>query len=443
MKKVVKFLRTVILSYLVYVLVGGVLVFAIPPQVPEDSYESFPPLRGNDEVALLDGRLESFDVRIHLLRQATEYIDIAYHTVNPGEAADIFFGEVLSAADRGVQVRLLLDGIFHNLRFSLRKAYRALIHHPNVELRYWEPVDPIKPWAWQHRLHDKIILVDGQYAMIGGRNIGDKYYFDREQHKPVFDLDVVIRGCVNSSSSFLHAAHSYFEKLWHSPYAEPQEHSRINECKAVGAINRYVEAARAYETDFMCPSFVPVEMIHMVNNPLDRGSKHPVVLLALSEYNNSARERIVIQSPYVIIDRAMRKYVPYTGEAELLFLTNSPAVSPNYFAVSGYLNNRKRLLRFSDILEYQGPGSLHGKAILIDGKILGIGTFNMDPRSSFLSTETMVFIESETLAAQLEEIFGTYLESSLPPSSAQYVPFMKRIATSLVRLIVAPFHYML
>jgi putative cardiolipin synthase len=139
----------------------------------------------------------------------------------------------------------------------------------------------------------------------------------------------------------------------------------------------------------------------------------------------------------------MRKYVSYTGEAELLFLTNSPAVSPNYFAVSGYLNNRKRLLRFSDILEYQGPGSLHGKAILIDGKILGIGTFNMDPRSSFLSTETMVFIESEPLAAQLEEIFGTYLESSLPPSSAQYVSFMKRIAISLVRLIVVPFHYML
>ncbi|MGE4585639.1 MAG: phospholipase D-like domain-containing protein [Sphaerochaeta sp.] len=162
----------------------------------------------------------------------------------------------------------------------------------------------------------------------------------------------------------------------------------------------------------------------------------------MRDCSNSARERIVIQSPYIIINGAMRKYAADTGEAELLFLTNSQAVSPNYFAMSGYLNHRKRLLRSSDILEYKGHGSLHGKTILMDGKILGIGTFNMDPRSSFLSTETMVFIESENLATQLEEILGTYMEFSLPPSSTQHVPFMKWI-TTLVRLIVAPFHYML
>jgi putative cardiolipin synthase len=443
MKKIFKLLRTVILCYLVYALVGGVLVFAFSPQVSEGSHGSSPPLRGNDGVALLDGRLESFDVRIHLLQHATEYIDIAYHTVHPGDASDIFFGEVLSAADRGVQVRLLLDGLFHNLRFSMRGAYHALIQHPNIELRYWEPVNPIKPWTWQHRLHDKMVLVDGKYVIIGGRNIGDKYYFEREQYKPVFDLDVMIRGDADSPASFFHAAHSYFEKLWQSPYAEPQEPSRITERKAVEATNTYVEAARMYETSSALPSFVPVEMIHLVHNPLDRGSKNPAVLSAMRDYSNSARERIVIQSPYIIINGAMRKYAADTGEAELLFLTNSQAVSPNYFAMSGYLNNRKRLLRSSDILEYQGPGSLHGKTILIDGKILGIGTFNMDPRSSFLSTETMVFIESENLATQLEEILGTYMESSLPPSSTQHVPFMKWITTSLVRLIVAPFHYML
>ncbi|MGE4585638.1 MAG: phospholipase D-like domain-containing protein [Sphaerochaeta sp.] len=192
MRKIFKLLRTVILCHLVYALVGGVLVFAFSPQVSEGSHGSSPPLRGNDGVALLDGRLESFDVRIYFLQHATEYIDIAYHTVHPGEASDIFFGEVLSAADRGVQVRLFQDGIFHNLRFSMQGAHHVLIQHPNRELRYWKPVNPNKPWTWQPRIHDKMVLVDGEYVIIGCRDIGDKYYFEREQYKPVFDLDVMI-----------------------------------------------------------------------------------------------------------------------------------------------------------------------------------------------------------------------------------------------------------
>jgi putative cardiolipin synthase len=443
MRKIFKLLRTVILCYLIYAFVGGVLVFAISPQASEDSYESSLPLYGNDSAALLDGRLESFDARIQLLQHATEYVDIAYYTVHPGDASDIFFGEVLSAADRGVRVRLLLDGVFHNLRFSLRSAFHALTHHPNIELRYWEPVNPFKPWTWQHRLHDKMLLVDGKYGIIGGRNIGDKYYFDAVQYKPVFDMDVMIRGDADSSTSVLHATCFYFEELWRSPYAESQKPSRITERKVVEATNTYVEAARMYETSSVLPSFVPVEMIHLVHNPLDRGPKNPAVLYAVRDYSNSARERIVIQSPYVIINRAMRKHAEFTGEAERLFLTNSQAVSPNYFAISGYLNNRKRLLRSSDILEYQGPGSLHGKTILIDGNILGIGTFNMDPRSSFLSTEAMVFMESESLATQLEGMLNFNMEASLPPSESRRVPFIKRVTILLIRLIFVPFHYML
>jgi len=436
-------LRKVILCYLVYALVGGILMFAISPQVSKDLHESSQPLHGNDGAALLNDRLKSFDARIHLLQDATDYIDIAYYTVYPGEAADIFFGEVLSAADRGVHVRILLDGIFHNLRFSLRSAFHALTHHQNIELRYWEPFNPFKPWTWQHRLHDKLLLVDGRYGILGGRNIGDQYYFDDEQYKPVFDMDVLIRGDADVSTSGLHAARSYFETLWHAPYAELQEPSRITERKVVDATNTYMEAASKYETSSDLPACVPVAMIHMVHNPLDRGSKDPAVLYAIRDYSNSARERIVLQSPYIIINGAMRKHAEFTGEAERIFLTNSEAVSPNYLAIAGYLNNRKRLLRSSDIFEYQGPGSLHGKTILIDGTTVGIGTFNMDPRSSFLSTETMVFMESERLASQLEEMLECYMEASLPPPESQKVPFIKRLTILLVRLIVAPFHYML
>ena len=55
--------------------------------------------------------------------------------------------------------------------------------------------------------------------------------------------------------------------------------------------------------------------------------------------------------------------------------------------------------------------SLHTKAFAVDGKTLFVGSYNLDPRSTWLNCEQGVQVENATLAGQLEEIFARQTES--------------------------------
>jgi len=96
--------------------------------------------------------------------------------------------------------------------------------------------------------------------------------------------------------------------------------------------------------------------------------------------------------------------LPDNTSVQITILTNAVAINPNALAVSGYNSKRKALITTGiDIREYQGPESIHSKALMIDNRITLIGSFNFDARSSFLSTETMVVIDSIEFANYFEE----------------------------------------
>ena len=50
--------------------------------------------------------------------------------------------------------------------------------------------------------------------------------------------------------------------------------------------------------------------------------------------------------------------------------------------------------------------SLHTKAFAVDGQSLFIGSYNIDPRSTWLNTEQGVLVENRTLTGQLERLFA-------------------------------------
>src|SRR5690625_6412128 len=56
-----------------------------------------------------------------------------------------------------------------------------------------------------------------------------------------------------------------------------------------------------------------------------------------------------------------------------------------------------------DLIEYEGPDSVHGKTYIFDQRLSMIGSFNLDARSSFLSTESMVVIDSPAFADHLND----------------------------------------
>jgi cardiolipin synthase C len=55
--------------------------------------------------------------------------------------------------------------------------------------------------------------------------------------------------------------------------------------------------------------------------------------------------------------------------------------------------------------------SLHTKALYVDGRQVFVGSYNLDPRSTFLNCEQGVLVESPALAQQLETIFANQTSS--------------------------------
>ncbi|NMA95651.1 MAG: hypothetical protein GX974_06385, partial [Clostridiales bacterium] len=243
-----KTIKVIFLLWILYALITGVFIFIKPKEVSTDFVNNFSvddfysEQIGPDRGILMDNPLESGLARLKIIDSAKETLDISYFSIESGEAPNLFFGALIDAADRGVKVNLLLDGIFHGLNGRFRSILYILIDHPNMNLKLYEPLDLLKPWTLNNRMHDKYIIADESVAIMGGRNIGDKYFAPEWYEANVTnDRDIII---INSkpgdTSSVIYQMSSYFNKIWNHEFSKPVK-KRLFYIRTKRAMRKYEE----------------------------------------------------------------------------------------------------------------------------------------------------------------------------------------------------------
>jgi cardiolipin synthase C len=110
-----------------------------------------------------------------------------------------------------------------------------------------------------------------------------------------------------------------------------------------------------------------------------------------------------------------------TGGRSVRVLTNSLAANDVAAVHGGYSKYRKSLLaggvqlwelkplanQETDSSLFGSSGaSLHTKAMFVDGTMLFVGSYNLDPRSTWLNCEQGVLVENPALTLQLDAIFA-------------------------------------
>src|SRR6478735_7037776 len=146
---------------------------------------------------------ESMISRAWLCESAEKTIDIKYFIFSADNIGLIAIDYLLRAADRGVQIRLLVDDIMVEADAD---ELLALDAHPNLSIKIYNPTAnigknlPEKLYSlasdfrgFNQRMHNKTILVDGKVAITGGRNIADEY-FDYDHEYNFRDRDVLLIG---------------------------------------------------------------------------------------------------------------------------------------------------------------------------------------------------------------------------------------------------------
>ncbi|EOH74339.1 phospholipase D-like domain-containing protein [Enterococcus malodoratus] len=363
---------------------------------------------------------QALALRCQLVDEAKETLFVSQYAISDDDSGLIFIGKLLEAAQRGVKVKLLLNSLATEMTITSRIPFEIFRDEENIEIKTIGGLNLLKPWEVNNILHDKLILVDDNYFISSGRNIGNRFMLKSKDYEATYDFDLIIKKDGQpSKNSLIKQGNVYFNELWKAPYAVDKSHSsRPFTGKAVKNLQNEIRKARnrhelVLRQDVLSNlSFHRINAGMLIHNPVGKIVKSPVVWQKIVHFLEDSQEA-TLQSPYVIISDKMKQFQTRQLPDKLSLITNSAATSPNLFAYAGYLKQKEQLNSKMDIWEYQGDGSLHHKALLLDRRVGAVGSFNLDSRSAFLSSENMVFIDSPGFHDQLKEIMTSYQAESL------------------------------
>jgi len=295
--------------------------------------------------------------------------------------------------------------------------------------------------------------------VIGGRNIGDRYYeVESDYPRKTFDRDVLVFGD-DAPHSTVMSMNAYYEELFTHEYTVDKTVTRRSEHGELANLlkDQYIAYKTEESIDNVMPMIrndaIPVNRATFMRSPLERFHKHPVILETLSAMAMEYDEWFV-QSPYVIFSSLMAEYLPDPEGRSITVLTNNPALSTNLFAMSGYERYKNDISVHATLYEFQHEHSLHGKSMIFGDEVSVIGSYNLDPRSATLSTESVMVIHGETFTAHHQSVVDGYIAQSLevdpdgnylddPGVEPVEMPFAKRVALRVVGMISYFFDSML
>ena len=133
----------------------------------------------------------SFHRRLELIESAKKSVALEFFIYNVDEASRLLTQALLKKAREGVDVRILVD--FSAPVFELKPAYAQVLGAAGVKVRYYNTSALYRLVSIQHRSHRKLLIIDGDTVLTGGRNIGNDY-FDLSDHYNFLDSDLEVSG---------------------------------------------------------------------------------------------------------------------------------------------------------------------------------------------------------------------------------------------------------
>jgi cardiolipin synthase C len=389
-------------------------------------------------IRLLSSGADALASLIALADHAERTLDIQYYIIHEDDSSRLLLHHVRLAADRGVRVRILVDDL--NTAGEDRR-FLHLSDHVNVELRVFNPFPAGRFATWtrfvasasslrriNHRMHNKLFVADNVLAITGGRNIGDQY-FTRDQRSNFIDLDVVAAGAIVPELS------ASFDEFWNSKFAfpiasiasaVPAEPAAapvpVQEVKFDANAAWLERELNAHE---VLLDWVPATVL--ADQPAKIASEtspaeEVTIANDITALMSSAKQELVIISSYFVPGKqgvALLRGLVDRG-VHIRILTNSLASTDSPLVHIGYSRYRVQLLKMGIDLREVRPklgqkhtrfhpfrssnASLHAKALVIDQKIVFIGSLNMDARSALTNSELGLVMRSTEIARQVTNL---------------------------------------
>lgn len=414
-----------------------------PPQYP------YYDVKENVKMQYLHAGAPSLQKRLEMIRKAKKRISLEYFIFTKDRSGKLLLHELAKRAKEGVDVRLLVDmsisviEINEALAEYLKKKY-------NMKIKYYNRA--LGPMTAQFRTHRKIFVIDGEEAIVGGRNIGDEY-FDVDTEYNFLDRDVVIWGDMaktiedsfdaywNDDKIVLTARDVYernAKKLFRGDRRAQRRYDMLRErvytrkkleekewfedkSKFKGLSDDIAKVSKPILESY--PIYTCPKMSYISDAP--GGKFYQRVFSNFKEhyqytgyfienaFRNLSKGEVVLSSPYFMLNKRWRSMVEdmiQDPEIKLKLLTNSlnstdaVYVSANFYRIidkliemgmDTYVFNAQfpHITKVPYAPSAETRWGVHAKTFILSDTTMMTGTYNIDNRSDVLNAELMVMCE--------------------------------------------------
>jgi cardiolipin synthase len=335
-------------------------------------------LAGDDGGGLVDGNLlawlpdgeQFFAAAAAAIEGARKHVHFVVYIFRPDTTGLRFLALLERAARRGVQVRLLYDSFGS---FGLTNANLAPLRAAGGRAEAFLPVLwRRRPFTLNLRNHRKLLVVDGEVGFVGGRNVADEYATDRfGAQRRWHDAMVSVRGPA------VDRLQDVFVEDWHTATEE------------------------VLADVFAAPQPAGDRKLAVVCSGPDRELSE--LWFAVVQAIGEAKETVELSSPYLLpppellfaLQLAARRGV------RVRVHTNGPKTEA-WVLHHAQRSQYRRFLAAGIEIHESIEDYNHAKALVVDGRVVVVGSANMDLRSANLNFEAaVVAVDAPDLARDI------------------------------------------
>lgn len=326
------------------------------------------PLVAGNRIDLLRNGEEAYPAMLEAIEEAGRYVYLSTYILESNQTGRQFVDSLARARSRGVDVRVLLDGIGE--LYSFPRSGR-LLKKQGVRFARFLPPRLMPPSAHVNlRNHRKILVTDSRAAFTGGMNIGDRHLAGVEDNPSrVIDLHFRAIGPV------VRQMEEAFLKDWAFATGEEETPAAPAPVPAGTAVCRTI-----------------------VDGPGEDLDKLAMILLGAV---SAAQHQILIVTPYFLPSREMVGALQAAALRGVEVAVLLPAKNNLPFVHWATRNMLWELLQWGVRIYYQPPPFVHTKLFVVDGRYAQIGSANLDPRSLRLNFELVMELFDAEMAGHL------------------------------------------
>ena len=338
------------------------------------------PVFQNTDVTYYSEAKDAFEAIKEALEKAESFIFMEYFIVSDGSAFDELEEILVRKVKQGVEIRLMYDDI-GSIGY-VNRVFARRLQAEGINCRVFNPVVPILNLFMNHRDHRKITVIDGKVGFTGGFNLADEYFDRKHPYGKWKDTGIRLEG------EAVHSLTATFLEIWNGSSKSP-EHD-----EAYFRTEYRIENAKGFVHPF-------------ADTPLDEEPLAENIYINLA---SCARESLYFITPYLIITDEMERALGLAAKRGVDVRIITPgipdkktvyAVTRSYYG--GLIAQGVRIFEYS-------PGFCHAKQCICDGKIVSIGTSNLDFRSLYHHFENNVLLYGCDAVGEIARDFADTFE---------------------------------